>query len=108
MKGHSEFPVDKDSSTKIKQGEYLVVLENNHGDPPLFRIHLRVENTYTACNAHDFRKPCPEFRDAHIYKGNRFYKKLEPIMNLMGTRDTDHHLPCFIVTREELEQILGM
>lgn len=110
MKEHSEFPIDKDSSNKIKEGEYLVVLDVDNGDysRPYFRIHLRVENTYTACNAHDFRKPCPEFRDSHIYEHNRFYKKLEPFMNLMGTRDTDNHLPCFVVTREELKHILGM
>lgn len=107
MKSRHEFPIDGQSANNIiKTGEYLVVWDDD-GGCGVIRIHLKTGTGYTNCAAHDFRVIKVDHSEQVIPETHPNFAKLEPFMNLMGTRETKNHLPAFIVTKEELENILG-
>lgn len=107
MKSRHEFPISGVDHV-VNPGEYIVVWDDDYTHSGHhMRIHLKTEGSYIVCHADDFNRIGAHHEEGRIFKTHPNFAKLEPFMNLMGTREDDGYLPAFVVTKEELENILG-
>lgn len=119
MKHYREWPIDG-RPVEAPVGSYLVVLDEEHGVATM-RLHRRKVvtapdgskiRTYDIVYAHDLSVVQGGYshgaQDYYIQEGTDAFTRLEPFMNLMGTRQAESYCPAFVVSEEELRGILGI
>lgn len=120
MKRYNEWPVDG-NKVEAPVGSYLVVLDTADYTPGsiahIMRIHRRVEKTntdgskalsYDVVYPHDLSVAGTYDKSYYVFEGTDAFTRLEPLMNLMGTRQGDSYCPAFVLSEEELRTVLGI